>query len=374
MARGKAIPFVVARNDARTLIDQVIDGIREAIVGGYYVPGDMIPSSRGLSRSLGVSEIVARAALRRLAEEGFVAARPRCGTVVRDRAEKQWRGHVVLVGPEGDDNYLMAILSGALRSGLLAEGYLFTRVCVRKPPWGTKDLPLLDASLSRSVDLVVALHDYPEVFRRLVARKIPYASFGRDAARVRGAVGFTAFDYNLAVPCFAAACAKAGVEEVVEVYWDNNMCDIAPGFSGTGIAVRKRKVAVDGSNGAPLGVERAGRLAMEKLIASGKVKRPNGQTAKRCYFFADDHLARGALTALSYAGLKTPDDILFATWANTGLGPDYPRDLSRMEFDPASAGREVARCVVECLRTGTYPTGVVVGPRWIPGETMGGRE
>ena len=86
----------------------------------------------------------------------------------------------------------------------------------------------------------------------------------------------------------------------------------------------------------------------------------------------DDHLARGALAALSYAGLKAPDDILVATWANAGLGPDYPRELSRMEFDPALAGREVARRVVECLRTGIYPSGGVVGPRWIPGETIGG--
>lgn len=372
--RKPEVPFSLNPNDGRPLVRQLADGLRQAIAEGYYRPGDVLPCYRDLAPMLGVSEIVTRGALRRLANEGLVIQRPRIGTVVRDQGAKQWKGHVLLVGPEGDANYLMSILSGALRQGLLAEGYLFTRVCVRKPPWGIKDLPLLDASLSRSVDLVVTLHDYPDVFLRLAARKVPYVSFGMDAARVHGAVGFTALDYNLAVPCFAAACAQAGVEEVVEVYWDNNMCNIVPGFSGTGIAVRRRKVSVDGTNGAPIGVERAGRLAMEKLIASGKVKRPNGQTAKRCYFFADDHLARGALAALSYAGLKTPDDILVATWANTGLGPDYPRELSRMEFDPASAGREVARCVVECLRTGTYPSGVVVGPRWIPGETMGGKE
>ena len=368
----KNVPFEVSRNDARPLVRQVLDGMREAILGGYYAPGDEIPPYAELARLLGVSQIVTKAVLKRLGEDGLVLARPRIGSVVRDRAAKQWRGRVVLVGPEGDDNYLMVILSGALRDGLLAEGYLFTRVCVRKPPWGRQDLPLLAVALSRSVDLVVALHSYPDIFRSLAARKVPYVTFGTDAEWARGTAGFTTFDYNLAVPGFAAACAKTGVEEVVEVYWDNLMCDIAPGFSGSGIAVRKMKVAVDGSNGAPVGVERAGRLAMEKLIASGKVKASNRQIAKRCYFFADDHLARGALTALSYAGLKAPDDILVATWANAGLGPDYPRELSRMEFDPTFAGREVARCVVECLRTGNYPSGGVVGPRWIPGETMGG--
>ena len=383
--RNQKVPFLLNPNDGRPLVGQLADGLRQAIVEGHYRPGDVLPSYRDLAPLLGVSEIVTRGALRRLAAEGLVVQRPRIGTVVRDRAAKQWRGHVVLVGPEGDDNYLMAILSGALRDGLLAEGYLFTWVRVRKQPWGSLDLPLLDVALSRSVDLVVALHDYPGIFRSLAARKVPYVRFGRGAARSRGAAGFTAFDYNLAVPGFAAACAKAGVGEVVEVYWGNNMCDIAPGFAGTGIAARKMKVSIDCTNGAPLGVERAGRLAMERMIEDwSKVEglKVEGQAAnlptfnfptnKRCLFFADDHLARGALAALSYAGLRAPDDILVATWANTGLGPDYPRELSRMEFDPALAGREVARCVVECLKTGAYPTGGTIGPKWIDGETMGG--
>ena len=55
MARTKPIPFTVARSDARTLLAQVADGLREAIVGGYYVPGDIVPSSRELARILGVS-------------------------------------------------------------------------------------------------------------------------------------------------------------------------------------------------------------------------------------------------------------------------------------------------------------------------------
>ena len=112
------------------------------------------------------------------------------------------------------------------------------------------------------------------------------------------------------------------------------------------------------------GVERAGRLAFERLIAQGKVSRD------AVYFFADDYLARGALTALANAGLKAPADIRIATWANAGLGPDYLHELSRMEMDPVRAGATIAKAVLSYLKNGTYPDGIVIGPKWIAGETL----
>ena len=44
--KKKTIPFSVSRNDSRTLFAQVSDGLREAIVSGYYAPGDVLPTSR----------------------------------------------------------------------------------------------------------------------------------------------------------------------------------------------------------------------------------------------------------------------------------------------------------------------------------------
>ena len=61
-----------------------------------------------------------------------------------------------------------------------------------------------------------------------------------------------------------------------------------------------------------------------------------------------------------------------ATWANAGLAPAYPRELSRMELDPVAAGETVAAAALEYLATGQYPEGTVVGPKWVNGETMGG--
>ena len=395
------IPFSLNRNDGHPLVVQLADGLRQAIIDGYYRPGDILPTYRDLAPIAGVSEIVTRGALKRLAEEGLVIQRPRVGTVVRDRAAKQWKGHVVLVYEAGDDNYLENKLAGAMRERLLDAGYLMTQSCVRRVGGGKLDFNALDASLSRSVDLAIVMYHRPEINAHLMKAGVPFAVFGEKAAPPRGAVGAIHLDYDRAVPAFAEACKAAGIEEVVEICWHRLMCDVAPGLESAGIRVTKKMVVVDESEGRLIGVKRAGRLAFQAIIQNAECRMHNAQCTmpcrdseqlrapapnlarqratsrgaaqpRRAYFFADDYLAEGALTALGYAGLHTPEDVRIATFANRGLGPDYPVPLSRMEFDPVRAGETVADTITTYLKTGEFSTGVAVGPTWVKGETLGG--
>lgn len=359
----KRLPFAVSRDDGRKLVDQVADGLRKAIVGGYYRSGDTLPASRELAPMLGVSRIVTTAALRRLADEGWVDARPRIGSVVRDRSSKRWLGRVVLVLPDGYDNYLQTVLAGELRDALLREGYHFDEAVVKHMDGGGYDFSGLEAVLSQSVDLVVSMYARREILGYLAKRGVPYAVCGEVARRPARAVGVTRIDFNLAVPGFAAACRRAGVRRVVELSWYPGMCDVAAALKDVGIEMRKVRVAVDTSKGRFFAVRRAGMEAFAKLIGKGRI------SGDDLYFFSDDYLAAGALMALSYAGLKSPEDVRIATWANAGLGPVYPRELSRMEFDPVRAARTVSRSIVEYLKTGKYPSGVV-GAKWFDGETM----
>lgn len=365
-ARIKSLPFSVGRDDGRTLVCQVVDGIRSAILCGYYSPGDVLPPYCDFAETLGVSQIVVRGAVRRLAAEGFVSVRPRLGTVVRDTGVKQWRGHVVLVTPDGDDNYLQAILSGTLRDRLLDEGWLFTQVCVKRTPDGKFDFSHLDAALSRSVDLVLSIYARPEIIRHLSRLGRPFAVFGEVAGRPNGAVGFTRLDYNKAVDDFADECVRLGVEEVVEVNWFPTMCDLSP-LKTRGIRVRRVKIAADASDGR-LGAVR--RAAMEVFAKKAESRRSKVDPST-VYFFGDDYLAMGAISALSFAGLRAPEDFRFATWMNKGNELAYPRELSRMVLDPAGAGATVAQAVLQYLKTGVYPSNGIVGPKWISGETMG---
>ena len=376
----KEIPFSVNRNDVRPLFNQVVDGLREAIISGYYVSGDKIPSSRELCPILGVSRIVTQAALEQLAAEGLVVSRPRVGTVVRDRNEKQWRGHVVLVYEKGDDNnHLKAMLSSAMQDSLSDAGYLLSQASIGMKPDGSHDFCRLDVALSRSVDFVVVMYNRPDVYAYLSKRKVPYAAFGEVVGEPVSAVGTIHLDYNLAVPDFAAACKTAGIKEVVQVYWNPLMCDAVPALKKIGIRAKKLKVQVNESGGRLIGVKRAGRVAFERMVEDLRLRAVGRETRnikktiddRRCFFVADDYLTSGALLALSYAGPKVPEHVRLATFANTGLGPDYCRPLSRMELDPGKVGETVAAAVVEYFKAGTFPSGIIVGPKWIAGETMG---
>ena len=361
----KELPFSVNRNDARSLLDQVADGLRAAIVGGYYKPGDAIPSSRELCPLLGVSRIVTKAALERLAAEGYVLSRTGSGTVVSKPNDKLWKGCVVLVCPEGDDNYLQTVIAGTFRDRLLSFGYLFTQVCVRRGPDGNYDFSHLDAVLSRSVDLAIVMFDHAESFRHLAERDIPYAVLRELPDRPRGAVGVTHLNYNMAVGDFAKACVDAGIGKVVQVNWDRRLCDVSAACRAAGMKVQTVNITIDKAEGRLLNVKRGGFNAFSKLFADAKRHDPS-----TVYFTTDDYLAAGGLLAIADAGLDIPGDIRFATWANAGLGPFFMKELSRMEFDPQEAGAIIADAALQYLDSGIYPSGTSVGPKWMRGETF----
>ena len=364
MEKGPSLPFAVNRNDARPLVDQVADGLRMAIVGGSYCPGDEIPSSRELVPLLGVSRIVTSAAITRLAKEGLVLTRHGLRPVVRDRGAKQWRGHVVFVTPEGDENYYETVLASALRNRLSEAGYLFTQVCIPYTSPDDYDFARLDVALAQSIDLIVTM-SVPQLVARVARQKVPYAICGGSLKKMpSSAVGVTHTDFNLAMGDFAAACKAAGVKEVVGFYYNSSMGDVAA-LRQAGVRVRKVMVKADESQGALIGAKQAGLEIFSRLIAEGRL--PRGTVC----FINDDYVASGALMALACAGLKAPEDIRLVTFANRRLGPVYPRELTRMEFDARHAGEVLAAAVLEYLRTGVYPTSSVVGPKWVAGETLG---
>ena len=359
----KTIPFALDRSDARSLARQLVDGFREAITAGYYKPGDVLPSYRDLAPMLGVSEIVTKGAIKQLSEDGYVTARPRIGTIVRNRVERMWRGHVVLVQPEGDDVYILTVIAGMLRDALTDAGWLFSQVRVRRDARGRADFAHLDAVLSRRVDLAISLYPAKAVARHLAKMKVPHAVFSELPGDGAHSSFFMHLDANAAVGDFAAFCALTGVEKVVKVFWDSPMCDISGALAARSIATEERRLAVDTSHGRLEAVRRAGMEYFLKLAGTKPFDR------KTLYLVADDYLAAGALTALGYAGLRAPEDLRLAIWATSGIAAAYPRALSRMEIDPVKCGRALASDVLEYLHNGAWPEKRIIGPVWNEGET-----
>ena len=360
------IPFSVNRDDKRSLLIQVTDGLKEAIVSGFYKPGDTLPSYRALAPMLGVSRIVTEAALRRLADEGVVESRPRIGSVVRNRAGLQWRGHVVFVCPDLDVGYFQTLLAETIRTRLNREGYLFTRASVEhRGKGGTYDFSPLDAALTRSVDLVIVLYNRPGIFRHLAKSGIPYAVVAGMDRPPEGATGLTRIDFDTAVPAFAEACRKAGVSKVVQYRLPEQMCDAVPALREAGIAASSVMLKPDYAKGKFFAIEEAGMNAVEKALSAGRFDRA------AVHFLSSEYLVRGALLALSRAGMESPRDVRLVAWANAGMGPSYFRELTRMEMDPVQAGVAVAEATLEFLGKGAWPEDSVIGPVWKKGETMG---
>lgn len=362
----RKVPFSVNRSDSRPLVTQVIDGMRQAIVSGFYRCGDVVPSYRELASTLGVSTIVTKSALRQIAEERLVVSRPRIGSVVCDSGTKRWRGHVLTVCPGGDENYVETVLASTLRDRLSAADYLFTLVNVPYTLPDRFDFSCLDVALAQSVDLIVTISPRPKMLAYLAKQKVPYVVFGGCKKRPPGAIGYTWIDYNLVMPDFAAACKAAGVKEVVQLYFWPSLGVASPVLREAGVRVRTVLAKVDVSeDGLTLiAIKRAGMEAMAKLLAEGPV------SSDTVIFITDDYLASGALMAIAHAGLKAPEDIRLVTFANKRLGPIYPRELTRMEFDARRAGAALADGVLQYLRTGVYPENSVLRLSWIDGETM----
>ena len=361
----KKLPFAINRSDARSLAAQVTDGLRTAIVDGYYAPGDTLPTSRDLAPMLGVSRIVTIAALERLAAEGYTVSRPRIGSVVRDRGAKRWLGHVVLVRASLHIGYFQSVMSETLRNSLNEAGYLFTLTAtIYDAAAGKSDFSPIDAALSRSVDLVLVMSGWDRLHAHLTKSGKPLAFISySDPGRI--GVGTTYFDMTAAVGDLAAACKARGIRRAVVMDYYHEHSEAEDILASVGIETTRQSLGPIVPDASLMDIERAGFEGFRRLIGAGRIDRDT------LYYFEDDYVARGALMAMALAGLHAPDDLRVATLANAGFLPTYDCDLARVEIDPVTAGKAAAADALAFLRTGHYPDGNVAAYRFVQGETLG---
>ena len=100
MKRG--FPFSLDKTSGETLTDQMVSGVRSAILRGFWKEGQPLPTRKDFVRTLGVSGNVIQHAMARLTAEGFVVSRPRIGCIVR-RANGHAIRRLVLEVSAGDD-------------------------------------------------------------------------------------------------------------------------------------------------------------------------------------------------------------------------------------------------------------------------------
>lgn len=361
-------PFAVVRSSRATLVEQVVEGIRRAIDSGFYKPGDVLPTTRGLADALGVSRIVTRAAVRELTEAGLVNPKPSVGSIVLGRRGKLWRGNVLFVSRSDGRIYYDNVFTATLRAKLAKAGWLVTMVVTARGTGGKPDTAELEMHLSHPVTFAVVLFDNPVAERVLSRSGVPFLSIGNKETCCRKCcVGHVHYDRSAAVADFVSAVKHAGVKSALEVGWEG-FDDIGIALKAEGVHVARRNIDIPEGVKMPVAVSIAVRDVFLEWLRPKKYR--NIQGLPDLIYFSDDHACTGALAAFAAAGIRVPEDVRVATWSVLGAGPVFAKDLARLELDPEGDAAKVSSVVLAQLEGSQSELPLTLGPIYRNGATL----
>ena len=359
----RQLPFVIDRHSPRGLSDQMTDGLRNAILTGYYREGESLPKILEWAKLLNVSIRVPEAAIARLVKEGLVAAHPGLGCVVRPRKALAWRGHVLFVMPDSETVYSANVMASRMRTRFSSAGYLVTQHAVWHDPDGRYDLSQLELTLKQPVELVILFAKRQQIEHFLSVAAVPFVVIGQKTCRLPHCVGHVRLHLEAALPDFVQHCARAKVRSVLQVEKPPEI-DAVPLLRKAKIAAERWRIPeLPGRR--PAAVQQSALEAFKRRLAEGVDWLPD------VLYFTDDFLAAGALTALLHEGVRIPEDVRVVTIANKGLGPVFWDTLARIELDSHAGGDDAAEHVLAWLGGDRrHPIDCTISTTYRPGATF----
>ena len=357
--------FSIDRSQRGNLARQIADGLRTAIETGYYRSGDILPPVRDLAEIFGVSMGIAVKAVNQVREEGLVSPRPAVGSVVCAPEHPHWKGQVLIVVPPDGGNTADNAIAAVLRNNLISNGYLALTAPVLRGSDGKFDFSLLDIMLHQQTDLVVQLHDKPDISNWLSERNIAFVRCTAEADCLpQSCIGEIRFRKDAAISSFVSHCLEKNIDRVTVVgAWKQKAT--AEALKAAGIEVDDWRVDVPrGAAGAQIS-----KAALDFISERTPEIRDRNI---RSMFFTDDYLASGALVALLGAGIRIPEDLNVVTLVNktNGSGLAFNVPFTRLEADPMDWGRIVSDAVIGYLRDGVFPPDAAIGPKYVRGATF----
>ena len=365
--RAHAIPFGIDRTLAVGIETQLTDGLRTAILSGYYKAGERIPTVRDFADALGVSIRVPKAALRVLKREGLVSTRRRLGTVVTGPKTDVFKGRIVVADPDLNPTFYVSSLEKRLCRRLADAGYLISRVVapiIERPDGDLSrerfDLRQFDTALRQNTSLAVIFCNRPHLAQAPVCRGTPFAMVGlRGEAAAPGCVGFASLDLGRALPAIAARLRERGARHLVQVALHSSEYLGEAPLRTVCESVESMELWPKGALSATL--DQIVRLAFDTFSARYRTK----ADLPDAFLFTDDYLARGALTALLAAGFETGRDVLVITLANKGNAPVHPHPVDLIVRDPAADAAALADALLGYLETGTPTDDITLGLEYV---------
>lgn len=349
------LPFSIDRAKKLPLADQVADGLRHAIETGRYRPGDTLPTIHEICAAFGLSIRAPQAAFKRLAAEGLIVSRRRLGSVVLERKATVWKGHVVLFQPDANPIYQKTVIEMRVEERLFRAGYLTTRVMLPILADVPIDSTPLAAVLRQSVSLVL-MHGGHQAYARFLARKgVPFAVIDERPCRAKGCVGNVLYDRNAVMPDFVGWSRREGVRRLLQVgtrrdlFLDMSLVRRA-GITARSVDLRVDRELLPGFEA----IWDGARLLFERLARKGDW--PDA------ILFVDDYITRVAVPSMLSHGVRIPDDVRVASWANVGIRQPFGVPMPLMEMNPYSDAEKICDAVLAYLESGAFPSGVRIVP------------
>ena len=343
--------FSIDRTIPGTLTEKVAWGLRRHIADGTLRPGDRLPSRDVLAKEFGVSEFVVRRALSELVADKLIAGRPRIGHIVLDTGVLCRERIVIDVSTENFGSFASRISTAECFRGLRKRGCRVIPVTLGVDSKETAYMAPLAEAMSSAPDFVFirTCGSRQSLVCRMVADAgVPYATITLGSApRSTGrCLGTIRLDRDAAIRGMVHDAVKCHVRSVLQVdFGKDTYVDASSAFRIRDIFVERLSIPVVRCRDLDEVVESA-RKAMERRIASDAM--PD------MIFVADDYLSLGVTAALRMRKIESPSGVKLVVYANRGSGLFASDEYARIESDPSKDGREIARCIAECLNTGTF--------------------
>jgi len=359
--KNSHLPFKISRDVNIGYVEQMVDGIRGAIVGGYWRIGDPMPSLKDMADQAMVSMKVSRTAYKRLQGEGWLHAQPSVGYTVVTPNVSVWRGRVLLVLPL--PGYFNRFMAKSMQDRLEEKGYLVTTFS----PQGydlTINADAFDALLLQKFDYVFSFLEFPEVLKRLKESGVPYVAYTAvwDKGRT-SRPGLLIGDDSEAITKLVSYCKDRGVKSVHRVDFQNVRRAWDGLFRAAGMRVRYVPVTSETPMRTLEEIRQAAYDTFRRLLSNKRQRFPD------LFLFADDYVAAGALLAFADFGLQAPRDFRFVSFSNEGLGITYSKPVTRLVMNPVRTGKAAADYILAAL-AGADGRMTLPGLDFVRGETF----
>ena len=363
------MPFKVDRNLGVNVETQVTDGIREAILTGFYKPGDVLPTILEFKRGLHVSLRVLLPAYRTLKREGLIIPHRSVGTVAAGPQADVFHGRVVIVNQGENPFYSNAVKNEVLTRRLNAAGYVVSSVSAiplggREDDAGGQrfDIRQLSAALRQSTSLAVIIDSAPALERAVAATGTPFFTISGTRPATSGCIGSASIDIACALPAVLERLRERAVRSLVQI-----------GIQQTGLMDPGTLRGACGSYGEWTDWPRPLKQAKQEIIVRAAYDHFRERYRTKAdlpdaFLFTDDYLARGAMLALLAAGIRTGRDVLVITLANTGTTPLHIDPIDLILRDPFHDADAIADALIAYLDSGVAPGTITLESTFVAGE------